>query len=325
MATLKFPSFQINQPGSTFYVFTVDSAVLDSISYVSVLAKANPHGIQRFLSAKRVKEVNDFVNAQGALLANNIIVNLSAEAYFEADEDTGKSGVLHIPGRPGEAMIIDGQHRLAGFEDSAAQFELTLSAFIDLPLDKQAKLFRDINTEQKGIPTSLAYDLLDLTKDAEYLDLRSHDIVKRLNEDVDSPWLASIKMQGVGPGLITQASFIEHLKTQLNPQTGSIGYLDAERQFLAVRNYWQAIKSLQEEAWGNKSFQLTKTLGFSALMGVFPRIAEKALGKHDFSTESLEKLLKPLAKFDFSGNSLKGLAGSSGRIELRDRILDTSI
>lgn len=318
MSSLKFPAVQVEQPGGTFYVLTMPSNVLERIAYVSVRARENPEGVQRYLSEKRVREVRDFVNAPEALLANNIIVNLSGEARFA--RSNGLHGVLHIPDRPGEAMVIDGQHRLFGFRESPAQLELTVSAFIGLALHKQAKLFRDINTQQKGIPTSLAYDLLDLTKDAEFVDLRSHEIVKRLNEEPDSPWYQSIKMQGVGAGLVTQGAFIERLKTHVG-SNGSIGYLDAEPQYQAICNYWRAVKEVQSDAWGARGYLLTKTLGFSALMDVFSRVAEKCLESRNFKVSNLKQILSPLASFDFSSQALRGFAGSRGRIELRERLL----
>lgn len=321
MPNLKIPAVKVVQPGGTFYVFTLKSNALEPIAYVSVRERLNPEGVQRYLSDKRIAEVHEFVNAPNALLANSIIINLTVEARFEPKRGTPLHGVLHIPDRPGEAMVIDGQHRLFGFRASQAQLDLVVSAFIDLALDKQAKLFRDINTKQKGIPTSLAYDLLDLTKDATFLDLRSHELVKRLNEDADSPWFESIKMQGVGSGLITQGSFIERLKPHVNPQTGSLGYLSSEPQYQALCNFWSAVKELQEPAWGTRGYLLTKTLGFSALMDIFARVAEKCLEKQDFTVKTLLKILKPMASFDFSSNSLRGLGGSRGRIELRDRLL----
>ena len=121
--------------------------------------------------------------------------------------------------------VIDGQHRLWAFtEDSSADFEVPVVAFVGLDISWQAYLFYTINIKPKKINRSLAFDLYPLLRDEEWLhrfegpaiyrETRAQELVDLLWSTPASPWYRRINMLG-DPGhrdlQVTQAAWVRSL------------------------------------------------------------------------------------------------------------------
>jgi len=241
---LNIECLKVFQENMQFYTFVMNSNTLREIAFVSIREISNPFGYQRYLSQKRLREIGEYIKKPRATFPNSIIINLDpTKARFIASPD-GRRGTLIIKKEMGVAWIIDGQHRLLGFNYSEGkEFDLLVSAYLGLNIPDQATIFKIINSTQVGVSPSLIYDLIDLTKDAEFSEKRAHEIVKALNEDDDSPWKNKIKMLGTCEGIISQAAFIIELKRLLQDQIFK-EYLEGEQikilkdYFLAIKNYF---------------------------------------------------------------------------------------
>ena len=122
--------------------------------------------------------------------------------------------------------VIDGQHRLWAFDDTALKgsFDLPVVAFVGLDLSWQAYLFYTINIKPKKINPSLAFDLYPLLRTETWLEklegpkvyreTRAQEIVDILWSHSDSPWYRRINMLGE-PGhrglMVTQAGWVRSL------------------------------------------------------------------------------------------------------------------
>lgn len=122
--------------------------------------------------------------------------------------------------------VIDGQHRLWAFDDTAlnGSFDLPVVAFVGLDLSWQAYLFYTINIKPKKINPSLAFDLYPLLRTETWLEKlegpkvyresRAQEIVDILWAHSESPWYRRINMLGE-PGhrglMVTQAGWIRSL------------------------------------------------------------------------------------------------------------------
>src|SRR5438876_6314946 len=95
-----------------------------------------------------------------------------------------------------------------GLRQAKTRYDLVITAFLGLDIATQAKQFKVINSKQKGVPTSLLYDLLDLTKDGTFVQQRSHELAVRLNREPESPLFKQIDMTGGGDGLVTQTRVV---------------------------------------------------------------------------------------------------------------------
>jgi DGQHR domain-containing protein len=318
-------AYKVQQGGFEVYLFVMNSKILRELAFVSKRETANPKGYQRALSEKRLKDVGEYIKKPRATFPNSIIVNIeSKNARFEQSADASR-GTLIIKRKPGVAWVIDGQHRLFGFTKSdGKEFDLIVSAFLDLSERDQATIFKIINSSQKGVNPSLIYDLIELTKDAEYLDARAHEIVKALNEDTNSPWLDQIKMIGTGSGMISQAALVTELKKLLVTDPFK-DYLDGE-QIKLLKDYFSVLKDLFPDAWMSRKFVLTKTLGVAATLSILPKVLMHCLVKASFSKVTMREIMQPLITYEpietggepvnFSSAQLGALGGQQGQRKL---------
>jgi len=227
-----------------------------------------------------------------------------------------RTHMLKIPNQPKAAWVIDGQHRMFGLRQARTKYDLVVNAFVGLDVAEQAKQFKTINSKQKGVPTSLLYDLLDLTKDGTYVQQRGHELATKLNEDPESPWKGQIDMTGSGDGLITQTRVVTALEGLIS-ERGALFQYSEEEQYGILRNYFVAIKNIFGSDWANKNSVLTKALGFSALLTVLPQVLAICLQRFsDFTVPSIVAVMKPMKTYSFSVENHKGWAGHPGQNRL---------
>lgn len=314
------PAWKVNHSGVDFYAFIMSSEDLLKIAYVSVDEREK--GVQRPLSDKRCKDVAKFIDSDEGIFANNIILNLPQDAKFLPSKENKNIGVLKVPSQEKSAWIVDGQHRLFGFQYAQKHLELVCSAFINLSVANQAQLFKTINKEQKGINPSVLYDLLPIIKDADFRKQRSQSLVKQLNEDPESPWFEEIKMLGVGKGLVSQAAFARSLEDLIDPNGGPLTSYSESVQYKILLNYFNAFRALFSEEWGSTKYVLTKAIGLSAMCGIFRKV--HSLCQSDFTVENFIRQLSPLEHFDFTsatrGKSTNKLAIQQLILEIQNEL-----
>jgi DNA phosphorothioation-associated DGQHR protein 1 len=210
------PAIRVNQRFGHFYVVKFTANELLRIAYPEHLRRKNGVlvGNQRLINKDRAHAINDYIGSANCAFPNSIIL----AANFRKDDDgalcedddycwtvkkngNSESYNLVVPKIEPMAVIIDGQHRLEGFReagDEARNMELICSVYLDLPSSLQAFLFATINSTQKPVPKSLAYELFgfDLTKEPPETwspDKLAISICRKLNDDEKSPFFGHIK------------------------------------------------------------------------------------------------------------------------------------
>lgn len=305
-----FKAIEVVQNKWKFYVFSIKSDLLYKIAYVSRRHESKKEGYQRNLSARRAAEIHDYVFRLDGVIPNNIILNFDVNLNYSSKNQT-----ISFDAKDDIAWVIDGQHRLYGLSLGNKTIDILVVAFEKLDLQNQAKIFRVINSTQKGVNASLIYDLIDLIKDSVFVEERAHELVKKLNNDPESPWFMQIKMLGVGKGLVSQSAFVDNLVPLLDEEKRApLHIYTEEEQYGILKNYFSAIKFLLPDDWGSTNSLLTKTMGFYSLMSMLPTVLQICLSLYsDFKIDSLIKLLDPIKNYNFSSTGpLKGVSGKAG-------------
>jgi len=314
------PVLKISQPIGDFYVGRMTAQNLVGICHADVRRFAgieSPEsteidegsiikyiGIQRQLNPSRVNEIQQYVNTSDACFPNTIIIAISSK-NIQTDD---RSDRLLIRNLPNVANVIDGQHRLAGFDGNptSTRFDLVATIFVDLEVAEQAYLFSTINTKQTRINPSLAQDLLDFSEIGTPEKV-SHNIAKALNFDSESPWYHLIKMLGANDaiisGIITQHTFVVEVLNLMYPSEYQIKVRDElkrknnkerlrgldinslrypfwdfyvtnqDQQIEKILfNYFQAVKEVFPDDWANPRRILSKSVGYKALMLQLPEL-----------------------------------------------------
>ena len=313
------------------YTFSMLVKDLVKISYVAVRGRDKEEGaVQRVLNKKRISSIKQYV-LEGNMFVNTFVINWIDENYIPQICTEN----IVIPLVDSVAQLIDGQHRLEGLkeaikvDESISEKSVLVSMVIGLKTKEAAKIFININTEQKPAPKSLIFDLYGETEDDKNFAItRSGDIAKDLNENVESPYYNLVKYPGNprGKGKIDLSTVVSVLKKYVDVDgkfvENNIRDLSLQSQFII--NYFSAIKYHwdKEEAWGNANQNVFfKASGFVAALEfffeyVFPKCVEKKSFKLDFL----------IALFDFeettliTNNDIKGSDGKSARKIIMDNL-----
>lgn len=176
---LKLKVLEIKQPLGIFYVTKIKASDLLNI------VEADPYraqddgrfsGIQRPERKDRLKEIANYLMGVESAMPNSIIIAGNTNTEQDDQEkwsilSENDNKYLIIPTMTINGSIIDGQHRLKGFDlipyENREKYELLCSIYLDLPNPYQAYLFATININQKTVDKSLAYELYGYNLDDE--------------------------------------------------------------------------------------------------------------------------------------------------------------
>ncbi|MEB9844370.1 hypothetical protein COD82_19170 [Bacillus cereus] len=381
---MRLPILEVNQDGNVFYISKIKAKDLINISTTKVRntyttndyknyldevedrikkeinemeiwylkdTKENTN-IQRKRSEERLKEIGDYISKANSIFPNSIIISLNRKNEADELQDVIKitENELEFDESKVIATIIDGQHRLGGFNYTdnkdyfLENFELVITIMIDLEVALQAELFGTINGKQKPVSKSILYDLSELSENEYTETVTAHLIAKWFNLNKKSPLLNKIKMLGYGEGTISQSAFIDALLPLIQEKNFKSlksmrvfpifrnAYVRNDTKFIMQQlfNYFSCFSKLFPIEWdyqmkrGDKvRFILNKTTGISGILFAYPTIFAYCMYhdnyKKDFICELLEKLKS--AEFDFSSDTYSG-GSKSTQNKLADDILN---
>jgi hypothetical protein len=119
-------------------------------------------------------------------------------------------------------------------------------------------------------------------------------------------------MTGESIGYISLVNFVRKVKP-LVTAAGVLKSYTFEEQYGCLANYWSAIKAVYADQWG-KSL-LTKTVGFGALMNLFPTIFTKTLAmKGEFTTSAVISTFSLIKDIKFDSETLGSGAGNKAEM-----------
>ncbi|MNZ94520.1 hypothetical protein D3C78_1136310 [compost metagenome] len=236
--------------------------------------------------------------------------------------------------------MIDGQHRLAGLAEaievdpSVGEMELLVTMCLDLTTPEAARIFLNINTEQKPVPKSLVFDLFgEVVSDEEHAINRAADLARDLNDEPSSPLYKLIKFPGSprGQGNIELSTFVSAFKDHLNPKGGSF-YIyklkNYDAQKAAVSNFFQAIREFYSEAkaWDSISRNpFLKAAGFNGAVDFFfESLIKRCAERGTFKVVDMKDLIALDKEGLVTWEELKGRDGKTARKVIKD-LLGTNL
>lgn len=320
---------RFEQNGQVMFVGVMKSSDITRIAAVDVRdEQTNSAGYQRYRDEARCRRIAEFINQPTSTLSGSILLNLRGSSTFCDDAGNGARGTLLIPNRKGAAWIVDGQHRMGGFEYTERVFTLPVVLFENLSRRQEMISFSVINDTQKGINTSLTLSLLgELREHPTDWKIQAHDILYHLNRDPDSPWFERINMTGA-KGMhrpVNLASFANALKPLLR-QHSLFHTMKSSDQVLLLQRFWSAIRDMFPDAWSEPSRHiLLKTFGVYSMSQVAVYVFELcAANGGDFSQERMREYLSPLAGFDWHRDTspFRAMGGLKGCKEATTVLID---
>lgn len=273
---LRLPALEIRQgPKRVLYSFAVDGKLLHRFAAVSRVRRddgASIAGYQRPEVRNHIAEIRSYIESDGAMIPNALVVAFDERVRFEPAEvqpigpGYSRVGTLIVPTndswaedqRPG--WIVDGQQRAAAIRDAGVtKFPICIVGFVTADAHEQREQFILVNST-KPLPKGLIYELLPNTRAKLPSTLQRRRfpayLADRLNYDADSPFRGLIQTPTNPSGLVKDNSILRMMEQSLAEgalyyyRDSSSGSGQAEPMLRILKAYWNAVAEVFPDAWG---------------------------------------------------------------------------
>lgn len=271
-------------------------------------------GFQRIVNVRRSEQMAIGILRQRKIFPNAIV--LATQDPIDLVDDCA----VELP-EESSFLVIDGQHRLYAQKYSDHDVPYACILHLGLTSTEMARLFIEINDNQKRVPSSLRWDLVRLVRPQE----REHDVVSSelvysLAVNPQSPLFQRIDLTGENPELkLKQASIAPEVRSLISKKTSPLREMNFEDQFEVLATYLTAIKSLDPVAWDNWSSPFIKARILRALLQLLPLVAA-AVGPvkvTQISAMDYRKLLLKLDASQLAPDKIRAMQGSAGIAAIR--------
>jgi DGQHR domain-containing protein len=313
---LRLPAIETRQGNRALYAFSVDGKLIDDFATVSRVARDGKDlaGYQRPEQLAHIDEIRAYIESDGALLPNAIVIAFDRRVRFEPSTNGPKapntrSGHLvvpvdkSLPSHKRAGFIVDGQQRVAAIRNAEVRgFPVYATAFIASGIHEQLEQFILVNST-KPLPKGLIYELLPRTAGVLPLALERRRLpavlVTLLNEEPTSPLYHSIRTATNPEGRIKDNSLLRAFERSLSDGalhrfrgTSADESHDLEGMYRLSAAFFAAVREVFPEEWElpPKRSRLTHGAGIAALGSLMDeiahRIGERRLPqKKDFVTD----------------------------------------
>jgi DGQHR domain-containing protein len=290
---LRLPALRLTQGQHHIYVFGVDGKRLDDFTTVS-RARRDDDGLQGYQRPEvvaHIRAIRRYLESNGAMLPNAIVLAFTDQVTFEAskagdaDEAVTYShpGVLVIPvdescadaDKP--AWLVDGQQRTAAIRDAdLAEFPVAAVGFIATGEDEQRSQFILVNST-KPLPKGLIHELLPETAGelpAQYARRRlPASLMTKLNTATGSPFRGAISTPTTPGGYIKDNSVLKMIENSLYDgalyqyRDSQTGEGDEDLMVRHLITFWSRVQERWPAAWElpPRKSRLTHGVGIQSL------------------------------------------------------------
>jgi DNA sulfur modification protein DndB len=279
---ISYPALLVVQNARRFYFATIPVDALFPSCFVARRDEDPLAGFQRALNEARADDIARYLADGNGSIPSNIVLSAQDNTDFRYE---GKTKSISFVPVPSAFLVLDGQHRLWGYQKCRERHRVPVAIYRGLSRADEAKLFIDINTTQRGVPAALLLDIKQLAhmEDAKESTLRT--LFDKLNDNSDSP-LAG-KLSAVGKVL----------------SSGVLRDTDPENRYRLLRNYFAAFDAeLKDKAL------LTRSAFFEAICEVFDTAVQRAVAvRKNAKQQSIQEIISPLTKLSYRGSGARAL------------------
>ncbi len=262
-------------------------------------------GFQRMVSEKRATTIAASVLAQGRTFPNAIVL---ATGPVDLNEEGGTFGLPEDI----RLLVVDGQHRL--WAQNYSDFEADYACIVHFGLSEEemARLFLEINDNQKRVPSSLRWDLVRLVQPEDDPEgRRSADLVYQLNSDPESALHQRIDLTGEQPEItLKQGSLAPGIKQLLKNRAFPLREIGYEAQYQMLVSYFAAIREHDADGWRSGESPLYQARVIRALLNVLPAMLQQ-LEKPVIEVSPLD-LLRFISRIDLSSLTTAEVRAAQG-------------
>ncbi|MFM5750493.1 DGQHR domain-containing protein [Aeromonas veronii] len=254
-----FSASLITQGKHKFYSLTMPIEVIAECCSPNPRAEDPIDGFQRTLDESRAEQIANYIQS-GGVIPSSIILSAQESSDFEY---LSKKKTIGFNVDPGSFLIIDGQHRVFGFKKLAergfndSKIRVPVIIFSDLSPVDEARIFIDVNTQQRPVPKEL---LLDIKKLAE-------------TENAEESLLDYI--------------FTYFEETSTSCLYGKLSRFEKKKNKLSKVTFYDAFKQLL------RTFDISNPIRLYEIVNAYLFAAQDILSEHDIDFD--EVIIKPTA------------------------------
>jgi len=311
------------------YTFTMKVKELVPMYYVAVRGRDTEEGaVQRVLNSRRITSIKKYV-LDGNIFFSSFILNWTNVGKKIIVNDD----VISFEMIPSSIQVIDGQHRLAGLEEameedaSIGDMNILVTMCESLTTPQAAKIFLNINTEQKPVPKSLIYDLFgEIEDDETHAINRLTDLARDLNDLEYSPFFKLIKFPGAprGVGNLELSTIVQSLKEHVKPAGTLAKYnirtYDNQRNLLI--NFFNGIRFYyeKENIWNSKTKNpFVKAAGFAGAVDFLTeKLISQCVERRSFTVETIKAVIALEKSTLITWDELKNHDGKTARKRVKE-------
>lgn len=314
MSAHTFPALLCSQNKQEFYIAVLPTDILKSVCYVSSRDKNPKEGFQRSLNESRAKDIANYMNNRDGIIPSAIILSAQDSVQFNYNKN---NNTISFKENLHGFMVLDGQHRLYGLFKSEKNYNIPVVIFNKLNTTDEVNLFIDINTTQKGVPTTLLLDIKNLSGKETKKEDKQRKLFDLLNNDSVMAGLFSPHQSKVGK--ITRVVFNQ--ATDRIFESGFFKDKDIETIYKGLKNYLSALETTLVKSKSQKA-KITNGLIFKASLAIFQDIIDLSLEKHgNLKEETLALCLEPISRINYDAfNGTSNATYTALLTEMREEI-----
>ncbi|WP_406694427.1 DGQHR domain-containing protein [Singulisphaera sp. Ch08] len=199
---------------------------------------------------------------------------------------------------PRAFLVLDGQHRLWGYQKCSQRHRVPVAIYEGLSRAEEARLFIDINTNQRGVPAALLLDIKHLAEIESSREQILREMFDRLQRDAKSPLAGKLSATKSLSGKISRVTFNKALSTAIG--SGILFEADEPTRYKLVLNYLNAF-----EAELPDKRLLQKSAFFEAIFETIDEVVRSTMALHgNAKKESIQRVIRPLASLDFGKGAI---------------------
>lgn len=290
MAT--YNAIKVTQNDKEFFITSLKTSLLKNLAFVLSREEDQLKGFQRVLNQNRAKDIAKYLDESKGIIPSPLILSAQPNAEFKYDNKTSQ---ITFSNNKFSFLVLDGQHRLFGMFLSENDYDVPVVIFNNLKTADEVNLFIDINTNQKGVPSTLLIDIKNLTGKESKKDEKQRELFDLLNTNSNMKGLFSATKSQLGK--ISKTTF-----NQATDQIFETGYFANESvdvTYKAVKNYLEAAEIILASTNSDKA-KLTKSMIFRAIFEIFNDVVELTLKKYqNLKVESLLDALSPIGSLNY--------------------------
>ncbi len=290
---LRYSSSVVTQGKFRFYSLTLPSDVLAATCFVASRDEDPEIGFQRELDKTRAKEIAKYIDDGIGPIPGSIVLSARPEARLR---EVARGKTIEFRRTPRAFLILDGQHRVYGFRLAKTPTRVPVVIFDGLDIRAESRLFIDINSKQRPVPTAL---LLDIKKLADYetsVESTLGSVFGLFNNTPNSPLLGLMSASKHLHGKISRVTFYAAVR----PLLPIFGTSNEVKIYEILSEYVQAVSNLFEDI--NVKSSMTSPIVFRAIMQLFREVAERVKDRYqaEYNAERFYEVLRPLKKSSIS-------------------------